>query len=485
MNAVAADASAPLRRAVYAILIAVGAAGVAGRIAAVDSVDVAAYENFLKRSGREDWQRRFPFLSANDRSRWLTVRALVERGTYSIDGLIDEPNWHSIDIVKHDGHGNAAPAANEGHLYSSKPPLLATLIAGEYWLIYNITGYSLGDHPHLLGRIMLATINIPALLVMWILLARHVERYGRTDFGRVFVVAAGVFGTLLTTLAVALNNHLIAAAAAMVALDAVVRIVYEDDVRLRRFLQAGLAAAFAAANELPALSFCVLVGAALLWRFPRPTLTAFVPGALVVAAAALGTNYAAHGTIAPAYGHRNEGNNWYDFDYMRHGTAYFSYWSKRNPGRSDVDQGEPSPAVYAFHATIGHHGIFLLTPMWLLAFVGMAQAARRDASLRALVAGIALVTAVCLTFYLSRPQIDRNYGGTTSGFRWVFWFAPLWLVAMLPAADACARNRFCRALACILLAGSVFSVVFPTWNPWTHPWAMQFYEYMDWPILSE
>ena len=48
---------------------------------------------------------------------------------------------------------------------------------------------------------------------------------------------------------------------------------------------------------------------------------------------------------------------------------------------------------------------------------------------------------VCLVFYLARPQADRNYGGMTSGFRWMFWFAPLWLVALLPAADRLAASR--------------------------------------------
>ena len=43
--------------------------------------------------------------------------------------MIQQPNWDTIDMVKHDGH-----------LYSSKPPLLPTLMAGEYWLIYRLAG---------------------------------------------------------------------------------------------------------------------------------------------------------------------------------------------------------------------------------------------------------------------------------------------------------------------------------------------------------
>ncbi len=480
-----ADPTATLRRAVYAILMTIGAAGIAARIAAVDGVDFLRLEPYLQSQGRADWKKRMPFLSANDRSRWLTVRALVERGTYRIDELIAEPNWDSIDVVKHDDEGRAAPAVGQGHFYSSKPPLLATLVAGEYWLVYHLTGYSLGTHPHGVGKFLLATINVPLFVLLWSLLVRYVERYGRTDFGRVFTVAAGVFGTLLTALGTALNNHLVAAAAAMATIDAVVRIAYEGDLRLRRFAQAGLAAAFTAANELPALSFFAITAAGLLWKFPRPTLRAFAPAAAVVAAAALGTNYAAHGTFAPAYSQRNADNNWYEFQYVRDGVLFNSYWSKENQRRSGVDKGEPSAAAYAFHALVGHHGIFLLTPVWLLTAAGQWRTLRdRHAPNRALAASIALTSIVCIVFYLTRPQIDRNYGGSSCGFRWVFWFAPLWLVGLLPAADACDASRGRRIAACLLLGASVFSVAFPTWNPWTHPWATQIFLFLNWGTLG-
>ncbi len=74
-----------------------------GRILAVDSINAHGLEKFLKAQGRPDWQKSRPFLSANDRSRWDTVRALVEHGTYAIDDVIREPGWDTIDMVKHPG----------------------------------------------------------------------------------------------------------------------------------------------------------------------------------------------------------------------------------------------------------------------------------------------------------------------------------------------------------------------------------------------
>lgn len=476
MSSELVDRDAAWRRSVYWLLIVVGAASVAGRILSVDTVDQRRVEGYLYEQGRKDWQRRVPFLSANDRSRWCTIRALVEDGTYAIDKIIQDPRWDTIDAVKHDDQGNAAFDPEVGHVYSSKPPLLATILAGEYWLIYNFTPYSLQHDPYLVVRFMLLTINLPLLVGMWLLVARHVERYGHTAWGRAFVLAAAVFGTLLSTFAVVLTNHLIAAAFAMFAFDGLVRIVAEGDLRARRFVQVGFCAAFCAANELPALAFFALAGLLLVWKFPRPTLAYFAPAALVVAAASFGTNYAAHGTFNPPYAQRDEDNNWYKFQYLRNGRVRTSYWSTVE-ARSEVDRGEPDPQKYALHALIGHHGIFLLTPIWLLTIGGLYRTLRTYGHpLRSLAAVVAVTSLVCIAFYLSRGQIDRNYGGVSAGFRWVFWFAPLWLTMMMPSADAVGESRARRAICLLLLAISVVSASYPTWNPWAQPWAADVYD---------
>jgi hypothetical protein len=68
----------------------------------------------------------------------------------------------------------------------------------------------------------------------------------------------------------------------------------------------------------------------------------------------------------------------------------------------------------------------------------------------------------------------------TSGFRWVFWLAPLWLLAAIPAADACARRAWLRCVALVMLAVSVLSASYPTWNPWTQPWLYDLFVWLGW-----
>ncbi|MEK6248485.1 MAG: hypothetical protein N2C12_09930, partial [Planctomycetales bacterium] len=154
-----------------------------------------------------------PFLSANDRSRWCTIRALVDEGTYAITNIIEDQEdgrWRTIDMVKHERWGTP-------NLYSSKPTLLPTTLAGVYWIVKMSTGWTLADQPFQVVRTMLLLINIPAMVLLLVLLARLLERFGKTDWGRLLVMATATFGTFLTTFAVTLNNHLIAAALAMVA----------------------------------------------------------------------------------------------------------------------------------------------------------------------------------------------------------------------------------------------------------------------------
>ena len=496
--------TAQLRWGVYGLLIALAVGNMAGRLFSVNSINRAGLETHLIRQDLlkaekklqqqglpaaqraeqlaearqrivESRQLQRPFLSANDRSRWLAIRALVELGTYEIDELLDRNNWNTIDMVQHRGRDG------ELHLYSSKPPLLVTLLAGEYWLIHQATGMTLGSHPYVVGRLMLVTINVVPMVLMFWLLAKLAERFGTTDWSRVFLVGSATLGTLLTTFAVTLNNHTVAAVSACVALYAFVRIWCDGENRTRYYSLCGLAAAFTAANELPALALLAAMALALSTRDRRAWLTGFLPATLLVVVAFFATNYAAHDCLTPPYMHKgseDSANDWYAYTYSIDGVERESYWQNRQ----GIDRGEPSRAAYALHTLVGHHGVFSLTPIWLLSMVGLVLWYRQgEANRRILAMGILGLTLIVLVFYVGlRPQEDRNYGGMCSGLRWMFWFAPLWLIGMLPALDWCAKSRTWRFVALLLLMFSALSVSYPTWNPWTQPWIYRCLESCGW-----
>jgi hypothetical protein len=331
---------------------------------------------------------------------------------------------------------------------------------------------TLGTHPFVIGRIMLILVNLLPLMASFVLIAKLAERFGTTDWGRVFVVAAATLGTFVTTFAVVLNNHVTAVVCCTVFLYCAVPIWFDGERRLRYFFWAGLAGAFLAANEQPALSLFALVSLVLLWKAPGRTLAFFLPAAMLVIEPFFITNWIAHDTILIPYAHRSEGDNWYDYDYVSNGRTLPSYW--RNP--AGIDRGEKSIPVYAANVLVGHHGVFSLTPIWLLAVFGTFYWIIKapDRKLRELGLLISAVSLVCVLFYIFRPLGDRNYGGMTSAFRWVFWMAPLWFLAVLPAADQFSRNRWLKALALLMLLISALSAAYPVWNPWSNSWIVDF-----------
>jgi hypothetical protein len=158
-------------------------------------------------------------------------------------------------------------------------------------------------------------------------------------------------------------------------------------------------------------------------------------------------------------------DNWYDYDV----NGRPSYWL---PGSArGVDLGEPSRLQYFIHMTVGHHGIFSLTPIWIFSLLGIAVAWRDPEPIwRQLAYMLLTLTFVLLVFYTMRPLADRNYGGVASGFRWFFWLTPLFLLMLIPAWRIIHKSMLLISLWGICLVISIYSGLHSFLNPWQHPW---------------
>jgi hypothetical protein len=482
------------RRFVYVLLIVIASATLAGRILSVERV----YEPTVSRPAdvvngwRLEWPDDLPpptpTFSSNDRSRWATARALVDEGHYWIGTrdengkdhgfIFDEYDWKTIDRVLDPKTGK--------HFYSSKPPFLATLMAGQYWVLQKLFGWKISEQKWQVVLAGLFTFQWLPLLVYFILLARLAERYGETDWGRFLAVAAGCFATMPTLFAITLNNHTIAACSALVALYVTLRVtrrLHAHGWQPVGFAVAGFFAAFTACCEMPATALLAALFVWLLIRSPLQTLLFFVPAAAIPLAAYFATNHLAVGEWLPVQSKMETA--WYQYEN--------SPWkwddSKLN---SNIDSLREPKLLYAFHLLLGHHGLFSLSPIWLVAvagmFMGLAQVLRRGpvqalvknelSDDRAVVGTLALlVTSVVVVFYIFQTN---NYGGWTNGPRWLMWLTPLLLLALLPALDRLAAHRWTRALGYALLALSILSVNYRNWNPWRHPWVYNFLESQGW-----
>jgi hypothetical protein len=499
------------RRSAYLLLTTIAVAIAVARVVGAENVlepsrykapaskdGVAAYGSEKDRAWPAERPEPTPMFSSNDKSRWATVRALVDHGTYSIgqrvypdgrdpgnyrdEGIVAEPQYRSLDIVLRPLDGQAeGPQVRD--FYSSKPPLLPTLAAGEYWLLKRLLGWDIVRDRWLVVPAIVLTFNVLPFAIYLVLLSRLIEEEGETDFGRVLAFASASLATFLLTFSATLNNHLPAAFCVLFGSYPLLRAMSDrHDMTPGGYVVCGFFLALAAAFDLPAAAFTAGVGVPLLVARPRQVLLFFLPGVAIPVLAFFACNYAALGRLTPAYG--EFGGPWYDF--------VGSHWAKRGTALAKgIDFNNEPTEVYAFHLLLGHHGWFSLTPVWFLSLVGLIGRGIRSASdVRKLAAPgkgtgwtpelfaamTLVVSVVVFAFYLTRTQ-SYNYGGFTSGPRWLFWLIPLWVLALLPAADRLGVSRGGRLLAALLLGFSVLSVFYPAWNPWRSPWILQAMEF--------
>ncbi len=448
-----------------------------------------------------------PF-TVNDASRWNTVYYLVEHGTYRYK-LNHGAAWK--DYRSYDVDPQTVPEAERGSLiaitddgitkyyrptgspprvgdllyfpvfptidmvklgdnyYSSKPPLLPTILAGIAWTAEKATGFDFRTKPWAIIRMTLLVAQVlPLLIFIWVV-GRYVRGVTALGWVHAFCMAAAALGTYLTPWVVTLNNHVIAAFTAMFAIHAAVRIWYDDCRSWYWFVLAGFFGALTAAIELPAALLAAGILLALMVRDAKRTLMFAVGPALAPVIAFLLTNYLATGQWTPVYAEFGKPGGGYDYP--------GSYWN--NPVGMDALR-EPNH-VYLMHVLVGHHGFFLLTPILVLSLLGIfSQLSRRTGTRPLLGLFVLAATAIVVCFYTFYTSESKNYGGTAQGPRWLFWLIPLWLTMLPPGVELLSRWRVARGVCYVLLLISALSAGFALRQPWSASWAHLLFHELGW-----
>lgn len=400
-----------------------------------------------------------PLQSANDRSRWCTVRSLIEERTYRIDNVRQIPGWDTIDLIRKDGH-----------FYSTKPPLMATWVAAVVELVMRVTGWQFSTHLQPLTVTTLLLINwLPFVLSLgW--LAHWLRRSDWQAATQVFVLMVAAFGTLVSPFLMTLNNHTPAALGVLLALLCWLTPTATTTGTALRFLLWGFSASWAACHDLPAAAFTLTMLVYALRSERRFALWFFVPGAALPAIGLLLCNLWALGSLLPAY----SGYGGETYRFIHEGVP--SYWLQPQ----GIDRNLDAPWTYFLHCTIGHHGWWSLTPVWLLVLLPLGFATRTATSPeRQLLTITAGLSGIVLAFYLTRTG-NYNYGGVSCGLRWAVFLTPLWLFALGTAIDRLPGTSLCRGVAVLCLAGSVFSAWNPMSRPWQQPWLYQWASDWGW-----
>lgn len=332
--------------------------------------------------------------NANTGSRYATIEALVDYGTYYID---DTRYVHTIDKKK----------VGE-HFISSKPPLLPTYGAAVYWVYQKLTGQNIAEHE---GNVVRTVSFFTGLLFHGVFLV-YLYRFCLLLFRRrltiLVTLAFGAFGFLGAAYATTINNHSVGATLALVGLFHAYR-AGQGSVGYKDWILAGFWLGINGAVDLTCLAFIPTVGLYLLVRNWRKAVFAYGVAALPGLLSLIGLNYLIMGSFSPAY-LNSEVQNFAE-NYFKH-------------NRAGIDALREPKHIYAWNVLLGHHGVFSMTPLFCFGLYELVRRLKQRSYLHESLV-VASVFAAVFYFYIFRT---RNYGGWCVGMRWLVPFMPMFIL---------------------------------------------------------
>jgi hypothetical protein len=334
--------------------------------------------------------------NANTGSRYATIEALVDHGTYYIDKSQYRNTPDKFKVGK--------------HYVSSKPPVLPTYGAGAYWIYQELTGKTIvSNEGEIVWWVSLCTgwlAHVVFLVYLYLFCRLLLKR----QLAIILTVAGGAFAYLGVAYATAINNHSVAASLALVGFYYAFRIRNGVNVHWRHWLFSGASLGILPAIDLPSLALSAAVGVYLLTYDWKKTLLLFLPCLLPGLVAQLSLSYLTTGSLKPAYGNR---------ELKAFSGNYF------RSVKTGIDALREPKHIYAFNVLLGHHGLFSMTPLFGFSVWEMGRLLRRRSrwtpELWVSVTSCLIVTI----FYIWRTH---NYGGWCVGMRWLIPIMPLFLL---------------------------------------------------------
>jgi len=332
-------------------------------------------------------------LTANALSRIITVERLVEAGTM----VQNDTRFRRFSI-------DSVMVGNKR--YSSKPPNYTFLLAGESLIIRKVTGFDFYAHRRFYVWVLVFLNQVIPYLVLLYLALKLISRLTSDTETRNFFFLAMTLGSLPYGYAVTLNNHVPAAVAVFVAFYLVYVIRTGEAEKWYHYFSAGFLVGLAATFELVGIVL-VFVFLVLLFMHDKKKATFAILGAVLPFIPTFATFYCITGSLKPFYLQKHL--------YHYAGSPWLNL--------KGMDALDEPKWLYLLNVTIGHHGLFVLTPLFLLSFTAVIRIIRnRTCALRTefIALTIGIIAMMVLVIFTT-----KNYGGVCIGMRWFIIFMPL------------------------------------------------------------
>lgn len=382
-------------------------------------------------------------LNDNVNSRLASAYSLVHYGTWQLDRPVDEPplyfEQNTVDKVK-----------IGGHVYSTKPPLMPLVMAGEYWLLHTALGWKLEPQAAAKPIIQFMTFTlgiVPHFLTLIFFLG--ILGFFITDVKQqTLPLFSLAFATQLPGFATTLNNHTTGVFLLVATLYFALGIVLgKRKPSALNFALFGIFGGLTFAIDLPMTIFVAVAGLYLFYFFPKQAIGIALPVMLLPLALHFGIMLYVTGSPLPIQ--------------MRESLYLYegSYW--RIPGGMDA-LNEPK-GIYLFHATFGRYGLFLLFPILLTGVWGLLHAIlKKETTQRGYIIVAGMLTGIVFSYYI---LTTNNYGGAAYGFRWFIGLMPVLLLMAAPVwRMSC--GKFHTLVLVLLLIVSMYSAFDCYQEPW-------------------
>ncbi len=454
----------------------------------------------------------------NDKSRMASVDSLVKRGAW----VIEESRFYKTNTPV--GTIIDKVYIND-QFYSSKPPVMPFLMAGEYWVLYKL-GLDFDDDRHIQFLVWILTFTSTG--IPFLLIGVFFKWAARWFIDDPLVRLVGLFILLfcneLLGFSQTVNNHVPAGSLFFISMVLALGLVHKKiQPTPLNFFWTGLVAGLLPTVDIPAAFFCIPLWLYLVTAFPRQTLIWFTLGALPPLALHFVLTYVISGQWKPFYLVKE----YYEWP--------GSYWGL--PMAMDAAGEYENKPTNFFHLSVGRKGLFSLYPTLLLSVayifyvIGlkkslvnrvteilylavvpvcgwMAWAYNRDTRwipevslffymifafapfiLVALMVrrmnastetvepvlamesiGMGILTLIWIVFYTFKQS---NYGGSATGYRWFMFFTPSFQFFGILALSRL-KQGWVWGLVCVLIGIGFYS----SWQATVQPWSMNY----DWPI---
>ena len=379
--------------------------------------------------------------------------------------------WASVSVLI-DGVQNTNDSWLGSHVQlDALPSPFVTLVAVLYKVAQTALPVSLAEAPIATTRLVMAMVNLPLLAIFLAAMSACIEKVGSSNWSRYCCVAIACFATMLLPLTSSLNSLLPAATATAVTMWLYLYVAdrFEELFVLspKHCAIAGFTAVLAGAFDVLA-AVMIVPWLVLFARLDRDVVKQFLAGAGLGLAFTIGSFAIGMLGTKVQTGGFQEGSTL---------TAVSTVAEDAMVADSNVNEPSTGRVSKALHSVVGHHGLFSLTPLWLLLPVAFTRGMQLEpAEFRRLTVVVIAVSIVGFLVSLGFAFLGEGRSQQVYLSRLV-WMIPLWLLMLVPTIEELSDSRLGKLIVIALVSNCVLSAVFAFPAVSKSPWLLDI-----WPL---